>query len=98
MEFITIKGDQAILAVSGAYITTRVKAIKSEFNTARQNGCTKLLVDFTNTNILDSTGISQLCDFRNTMRAENFSAKNAQGKVLTVLKDSMLDNWLIDRR
>ncbi len=98
MQFITIKGDQAVLAVVGAYVTTKVKAIKAEFNMARQNGCTKLLVDFSDTNLLDSTGISQLCDFRNQVRSENFSARNAQGKVLTVLKDSMLDTWLTDRR
>lgn len=97
MQYITIKGEVAVLAVRGAYITTRVKAIKAEFNTARQNGCTKLMVDFAATNMLDSTGISQLCNFRQLVRAENFSARNASGRVLTILKDSMLDNWLIDR-
>ena len=97
MQFITIKGDTAVLAVNGNYITTRVKAIKAEFNTARQNGCTKLLVDFQHTTLLDSTGISQLCDFRQLVQPGNFSARNAHGRVLTVQQDSMLDSWLTDR-
>lgn len=95
MQYITIKDNtEAILAVSGNYTTSILKAVKAEFKSAINNGCIKLVVDFSNTNIIDSTGLSQLCEFRNEVHAPNFSAKNAHGKVLTVLKDSNLDSWL----
>ena len=33
-------------------------------------------------------------DFRQLVQPGNFSARNAHGRVLTVLQDSMLDSWL----
>lgn len=95
MQYFTIKDNtEAVLSVTGNYTTSILKAVKAEFKTAINSGCTKLVVDFCNTNIIDSTGLSQLCEFRNEVHADNFSAKNAHGRVLTVLQDSNLDGWL----
>lgn len=94
MQYFTIKNAEATLAVQGNYTTSILKAVKAEFKNVINNGCIKLIVDFNNTNIIDSTGLSQLCEFRNEVHAANFSARNAHGRVLTVLQDSNLDGWL----
>lgn len=95
MQYITIQDNTvAVLAISGNYTTSILKAVRAEFKSAMNSGCVKLIVDFANTDIIDSTGLSQLCEFRNEVHAPNFSARNAHGRVLTVLRDSNLDSWL----
>lgn len=94
MQFVNVKDTIAVLTVSGNYTTSCLKAVRAEVRSAINQGCTKLIVDFQNTHIIDSTGLSQLCEFRNEVHPENFSAKNAHGRVLTVLRDSNLDTWL----
>jgi anti-anti-sigma factor len=94
MQYVEIKNDTAILAVRGVFDFTRCKAVEADLNTAFQNGCTKVIVDFSNTKFIDSASIRQLCGVRDRLRPENFSARNASGKTLTVLRSENLDSWL----
>ena len=94
MQYVTIKNDTATLAVSGYFNFSRCKLVRAEFGTAFQNGCTKVVVDFGTTTFIDSAAIRMLCDIRDQVRPENFSARNATGKTLTQLKSGNLDSWL----
>lgn len=94
MQYITIKDDVAVLAVTGVFTFKHCKAVSAEITTAIQNGCTKMIVDFINTKYLDSAALRMLCEMREQLHAENFSAKNASGKTLSILRGSNLDAWL----
>jgi ABC-type transporter Mla MlaB component len=94
MQFVTIKNDTAVLAVKGTFNFGLCKRVNSELEVAMQNGCTKVTVDFDETKFIDSASIRMLCDVRDRVRPDNFSAGNAHGKVMTVLQNSNLGGWL----
>lgn len=96
MRFVSIKADTAVISVPGIFRVQRCPQLKADIETAVQNGCTKALVDFTDTTFLDSAAIKYLCKVRSDFHPENFSAKGATGKVKTILKSSALDDWLMD--
>lgn len=93
MQYVSIKDDTAILAVGGAFNFGRCKAVKAELGQSFQNGCTKVIVDFGSTKYIDSAAIRMLCDVREQVHPENFSARNASGRTLTTLKSGNLDSW-----
>ncbi len=43
---------------------------------------------------MDSATLKYLCQVRSEFHPENFSAKGATGKVLGILKEAHLDDWL----
>ena len=94
MQYVSIKEDTAILAVSGIFGFNRCKAVNAELGQSFQNGCTKVIVDFVSTKHIDSAAIRMLCDVREQVHPENFSARNANGRVLNVLRSGNLDSWL----
>lgn len=96
MRYVSIQADTAVISVPGIFRVQRCPQLQEDIKTAVQNGCTKALVDFTNTTFLDSAAVKYLCKIRSDFRPENFSAKGASGKVKTILRTSALDDWLID--
>lgn len=94
MKYVTIENDTLILSVSGHYKFSITKAVDYEVQTAYQNGCTKAVIDFADTESIDSAGLRQLTGIYRHVRQENFSAKNARGMVLAVLKANGLEFWL----
>lgn len=94
MQYVSIQNDTAVLSVNGIFNFGRCKQVNSEMGAAFQNGCTKVKVDFGNTKYIDSAAVRMLCDIRDQVRPENFSAGNAKGKVMTFLRDSNLVGWL----
>ena len=96
MRFVSIKDDTAVISVPGIFRYQGCPQLKADIETAKQNGCTKALVDFTDTTYMDSATIRYLCQVRSEFHPENFSARGATGKVRTILKSSRLDDWLTD--
>ncbi|MBR3623582.1 MAG: hypothetical protein IKN12_11275 [Selenomonadaceae bacterium] len=94
MKYVTVDGDTMILSVPGNYKFSITKAIDYEVQTAYQNGCTKAVIDFNDTTTMDSASLRQLTKIYRQVNKENFSAKNAKGLVLAVLKQNNLENWL----
>lgn len=94
MQYVKIDKDLAVLAVNGFFNFSRCKAVRAEISTAFQTGCTRVLIDFGQTTFIDSAAIRMLCDIRDQVHPENFSARNATGKTLTQLKSGNLDSWL----
>ena len=94
MRFVSIKDDTEVISVPGIFRYHGCPQLKADVETAKQNGCTKALVDFSATTYMDSATIGYLCQVRREFHPENFRAKGATGKVLTILRDSKLDDWL----
>lgn len=94
MKYVTIDGAKAVISVSGKFDLCKIVDVLSELDTAYQNGCTKVQVDFAATSFIDSSVIRDLVKTRHKVRPENFSAKNADGVVLAALKAAKLDEWL----
>ena len=94
MKYVTIDGDTMILSVPGNYKFSLTKAIDSEVQPAYQSGCAKVVVDFNNTVTMDSASLRQLTKIYRQVKSENFSAKNAHGLVLAVLRQNDLESWL----
>ena len=94
MKYVTVDGDTMILSVPGNYKFNLTKAIDYEVQTAYQSGCTKAVVDFNNTQTLDSASLRQLTKILRQVQRDNFSARNAKGLVLAVLKQNNLESWL----
>ena len=94
MQYVNVQNDTAILSVMGVFRFNCCKAVEADLNTAFQNGCTKVIVDFSDTTFIDSASIRLLCDVRDKLHAENFSARNAKGRTLTTLRAGNLDSWL----
>lgn len=94
MQYVSIKNETAILSVSGYFNFSRCKSVRAEIGTAFQNGCINVIVDFGSTQFIDSAAIRMLCDIREQVHADHFSARNATGKTLTQLKSGNLDSWL----
>lgn len=94
MKYVTIDGAKAVVSVDGRFDLCKVVEVLSDLNTAYQNGCTKVVVDFANTTFIDSSVIRDLVKTRRKVKPENFSAKNASGAVLTALCAAKLDEWL----
>lgn len=94
MQYVQVSDDTATLKVDGVFNFGRCKMVNSEMKIAMQSGCTKVIVDFDKTKFIDSAAIRMLCDIRDEVQPENFSARNAHGKVMTTLQSSNLDSWL----
>lgn len=94
MRFVSIKDDTAVISVPGIFRYRGCPQLQADVETAKQNGCTKALVDFTGTTYIDSATLKYLCQVRSEFHPENFSAKGATGKVLGILKEAHLDDWL----
>ena len=94
MKYVTIENDTLMIAVKKHYKFSITKEVDSEIRTAYQNGCTKAVVDFQDTWTLDSSALRQLVGVRNHVHPENFSARNARGPVLQVLRSNNFDSWL----
>lgn len=94
MKYVTVDGDTMILSIPSNYKFTITKAIDYEVQIAQQNGCVKAIIDFSDTKTMDSASLRQLTKIYRQVKKENFSAKNAHGLVLTVLKQNNLEDWL----
>jgi anti-anti-sigma regulatory factor len=93
-RYVKIDKGTAIVAVDGGYDLCNTVSVNAELETAFQQGCTKVVVDFTNTTFIDSSVIRDCTKLRRKVKPENFSAKGAKGKVLSALKSAKLDAWL----
>lgn len=96
MRYVTISDDTAVIKVEGSYDLVNTMQVKEELDQAFQNGCTKVIVDFSQTEYFDSSVIRDLTKIRRDVGPNNFSGRNAHGKVYQMLKLSKLDSWLTD--
>lgn len=94
MKYVQIDGATAVVAVDGRYDLLKTQLVMNELDTAFQNGCTKVIVDFGKTTYIDSAVERDLVRVRRKVKAENFSARNAEGDVLAALKAAKFDTWL----
>lgn len=94
MQYVNTKNEIAVFIAPPHYQWLKTKVIAAEFEKAFQSGCTKVMVDFTNTKTIDSSSIGQLCSIRNKVKPENFSVIHPTGKVLQELQSSNLTSWI----
>jgi anti-anti-sigma factor len=97
MEYVKINHPVATVAVTGQFKVSIARAVQAEIMSAlSDNGCTKVVVDFSSTTFIDSSIQGLLIGVRRKIGSENFSAKGAKGTVLSALKAARLDEWLQD--
>ena len=94
MKYVRIDGATAIVAVEGRYDLLKTQLVNNELDTAFQNGCTKVMVDFDKTTYIDSAVERDLVRVRRKVRPENFWGCNAKGDVLAALRAAKFDTWL----
>ncbi|MBP2629491.1 MAG: hypothetical protein H6Q70_119 [Firmicutes bacterium] len=94
MKYVMIDGATAVISVEGAFNLCRTAIVNTELNSAYQQGCTKVAVDFFKTTSIDSSAIRDLTKTRRRVHPENFMARNATNAVLAALKAAKLDEWL----
>ncbi len=96
MQYVTINGGTATIAVEGEYTLLCTLQVMSELKAAESQGCTDVIVDFDKTTDIDSSAIRDLARVYRTYNSEgSFRCKNAKGRVLAMLKASKLDElWL----
>lgn len=94
MKYVQIDGATAIVSVDGRYDLLKTQLVMNDLDTAFQNGCTKVVVDFGKTTYIDSAVERDLVRVRRKVKPENFSARNAEGDVLAALKAAKFDTWL----
>lgn len=94
MRYVTTNADTATIAVEGDYTLKTTVVVMTELQQAYQQGCTKVVIDFKDTTYIDSSVIRDCSRIRKHVKPENFSAKNATGKVLAALSSANLDEWL----
>ena len=91
-ENVTIDGDTAIVKVVGRYNLIKTLKIEDELKEAlNQQGCTKVVFDFSETKYSDSACNRQLKKTRDIVGAENFKVIGASGAVLRAFKTARLD-------
>lgn len=95
MKYVSINGTTAVIKVDGRYDLCNTRDVVAEAETALMDkGCNSIVVDFENTTYFDSSVIRDLTRLRRKIKPEHFSARNATGKVLEMLRLAKLDSWL----
>ena len=94
MQYVKIDGATATINVEGRFDLCKTPDVLAGLNAAYQTGCTKVVVDFMHTSFIDSSAVNVLTKIQRKVKSENFSAKNASGAVLALLKTGNLDEWL----
>ena len=96
MQYVTINGSTATIAVEGEYTLLCTLQVIAELKSAEQQGCTSVVVDFDRTTDIDSSAIRDLARVYRTYNTNDaFSCRNAKGRVLAMLKANKLDElWL----
>jgi hypothetical protein len=91
MKYVAIEGPTAVIAVEGAFNLCRILEVQAELKLAYQQGCSKVVVDFTKSTDIDSSAQRCLTDVRRKVGTTNFKARNAMGRVLAAMKTAKLD-------
>ena len=81
MEYITLDGTEATVAVEGRYDLTKTVFVSRELKDAIDGGAHKVIVDFKDTTYIDSSALRDLAHVRRRVKPENFFYKNAQGDI-----------------
>ena len=93
MKYVKTDGAIALVKVEGPYDFVVSLAVKDELSNAFNNVCTKVEVNFENTDFIDSAAVGDLVRTRRRVGKENFTVKNLKGEVLKVFKGSRLLEW-----
>lgn len=94
MVYTRVVNETAHIAVPGDFTSMKCKELKLDYETAKQSGCTKVVVDFSNTNKLDSRAHQCLAMMRRDIKPENFAVINIKGQPLDLLETSNCEDWI----
>ena len=94
MCFVSKQGEKAVIKVPGAYMFTICPKVEQELKACLKNGCQKVQVDLSATEVLTSAAVRQLTSFCYLVAEENFGMSNAAGWVLGTVKANKLERWL----
>lgn len=94
MQYIKVDGNTAIVEVIGIFDQVTTVMLKEELSNALTAGCTKVVVDFKDTNYIDSATVGELARTRKQIGKENFRVRNPKGEVYKLLRASSLLDWI----
>ena len=98
MKYVSIQGDTATIRVSGSFDFMVAGEVSPEISTALSSGCTKFVVDLSETTFIDSSTIRELNRVRHRIGKDNFRAFGATGEVYITLYTGKFDElWNIPR-
>lgn len=96
--YVQINNSIAYIQVKGEIINTTIKQIKTELDTAYQNGITQVCFDLLKTTDIESAGITGMYQIRNKVGADNFFVINPNQEITETLYAAALDNWIREVR
>ena len=92
MRYVTVNNDTAIIKVVGEYNLLATNIISGEIQECfSRQGCSKVCVDFSETDFIESSAIRDLSVLFSRVGKENFRVVNVRGDVYTALSACKLD-------
>ena len=86
MKYITMNNTIAIIKVKGDMTLPIYLELTDDFKEAIANGCTEVIIDFSNTTIIDSVGISFIIDIIKNTKMRKIKAIKANKMVTASLR------------
>lgn len=93
-QYVRMQDSEAVVEVEGAYGLCNTVAVKTELNAALQKGCTKVELDLSRTDSVDSSVVHDISRMEQKVGAGNIRIINASGKVRAFLRDSAIGHLL----
>lgn len=95
LKYITTNDSTATIKVKGILGISVVRTLEDEFSKAQEIGCNNVIYDFSNTDAIDSVGLSLIMSINKKIK-EKPILKNANSLILELLETSdMLDEFEI---
>ncbi|MBN1499473.1 MAG: STAS domain-containing protein [Spirochaetes bacterium] len=88
-------GEHKIIAISGEVDLYNVSELKKQLFSITDGSCPSVVIDMSNVNYMDSSGIGALVAGQKKMKANNgkFALMNIHDDVLNILKLATLDKF-----
>ena len=86
MKYITMNNTMAIIKVKGDMTLPIYLELTDDFKEAIAIGCTEVIIDFSNTTIIDSVGISFIIDIIKNTKIRKIKAIKANKMVTASLR------------
>lgn len=86
MKYITMNNTIAIIKVKGDMTLPIYLELTDDFKEAINNGCTEVIMDFSDTNLIDSVGISFIIDIIKNTKIRKIKAIKANKMVTASLR------------
>ena len=86
MKYIIMNNTIAIIKVKGDMTLPIYLELRDDFKEAISNGCTEVIMDFSDTNLIDSVGISFIIDIIKNTKIRKIKAIKANKMVTASLR------------